>query len=133
MLMNKSFAVFFWLLSLLTMIPPALAAELPVGDQTSIGLIPPGQKKPMVIIYTLSTCPHCLAAKSYFIENNIAFVNREVDSDSENMSELIFIYDKMNVPENQRGVPLILIGDDIKLQGFNKEKVQEALKKAAPK
>jgi len=126
--MNKSFAVFFCLL-LLTVAAPHLAVGQPDGAQTSIGQVPPAQAKPLVIIYTLSTCPHCMEAKEFFTGNSIPFVNREVDSDSEHMDALMQIYDTMNVPEQKRGVPLIIIGNDIKLQGFNKEKVQEALKK----
>jgi len=91
--------------------------------------MPPARKKPVVIIYTLSTCPHCMEAKEFFTSNHIPFVNREVDTDSKHMDDLMKLYDKMAVPDEKRGVPLILIGDDVRLQGFNKAKVQEALKK----
>lgn len=91
----------------------------------------PARKKPLVIIYTLSTCPHCMEAKEFFTRNNIPFVNREVDTDSKHMDDLMQLYDKMAVPDEKRGVPLILIGDD-RLQGFNKAKVEEALKKVLP-
>jgi len=131
--MNKSFTVFFCLLLLTTVALPHPAAGQPQDAQTGIGLVPPAQKIPLVIIYTLSTCPHCMEAKEFFTNNNIPFINREVDSDSQHMDELMQIYDKMNIPEQKRGVPLIIIGTDVKLQGFNKEKVQEALKKFMPK
>jgi hypothetical protein len=74
-----------------------------------------------------------MEAKEYFVKNGIPFVNREVDTDSQHMDDLMEIYETMQVPYEKRGVPLILIGDKIKLQGFNKEKFQEAMKKAAPK
>lgn len=90
------------------------------------------RKKPVVIIYTLSTCPHCMEAKEFFTRNHIPFVNREVDTDSKHMDDLMRIYDKMAVPDEKRGVPLILIGDDVRLQGFNRAKVEEALKKVLP-
>jgi len=128
MAINKSFAVYFCLL-LITAAAPHLAIGQPDGAQTGIGQVPSAQTKPQVIIYTLSTCPHCMEAKEFFTSNNIPFVNREVDTDGEHMDTLMQIYDTMNVPEQKRGVPLIIIGNDIKLQGFNKEKVQEALKK----
>jgi glutaredoxin len=86
-----------------------------------------------VVIYTLSTCPHCMEAKEYLTSNNIPFVNREVDSDDHNMEELMKIYEEMGVPEAKRGVPLIIIGNTIRLQGFNRDKVQEALQKVLKK
>jgi glutaredoxin 3 len=127
--MNRLFACLFCLLLVMSFVPAAPAGEQPADPQTSIGKAPPAQNTPLVIIYTLSTCPHCRAAQEYFIRNNIPFVTREVDTDSQHMNELMQIYDTMKVPEKRRGVPLILIGDSIKLQGFNQEKVQEAIKK----
>jgi glutaredoxin 3 len=109
------------------------ASEAQSGTQTSIVTPPPGQKNPSVIIYTLSTCPHCMEAKEYFTTHNISFVNREVDSDEQHMQELMQIYDQMGVADEKRGVPLIIIGDSVRLQGFNREKVQEALKKMRKK
>ena len=131
--MNRLFACLFCLLLTMAVVPVAPAGELPAGPQTGIGKVPPAQKNPLVIIYTLSTCPHCKEAKEFFTRNNIPFVNREVDTDSRHMDELMQIYDKMNVPDQKRGVPLIIIGDSIKLQGFNKERVQEAMKKYTQK
>lgn len=88
-------------------------------------------RQPQVVIYTLSTCPHCREAKEYFTSNNIPFINREVDSDDAQMEMLMKIYDSMGVPESKRGVPLIVIDDRIRLQGFNKDKFQSLLKEAA--
>ena len=131
--MSRLFACVFCLLLTLVVIPAALAGKVPVDTRTDTGMVLPAQKKPLVIIYTLSTCPHCMEAKEYFTRNNIPFVNREVDTDSRHMEALTQIYDKMNVPYQKRGVPLILVGDSIRLQGFNKEKVQDALKKVNQK
>ena len=127
--MNRLLACLFCLLLTMTVVTVAPAGEMPAGPQTGIGKIPHAQIKPLVIIYTLSTCPHCMEAKEYFTKNNIPFVNREVDADSQHMDDLMQIYDKMNVPYQKRGVPLIIIGDSIKLQGFNKDKVQDAIRK----
>jgi glutaredoxin 3 len=127
--MNRFFACLFCLLLAMPFVSAAPAGEQPADFQTSIGKVPPAQNTPLVIIYTLSDCPHCRAAKEYFTGNNIPFVTREVDTDSQHMNELMQIYDTMKVPDQKRGVPLILIGDSIKLQGFNQEKVQEAMKK----
>jgi glutaredoxin 3 len=127
--MNKSVAVFFCLLLMMTASSATTAAGQPDDAQTRIAPAPPAQAIPLVVIYTLSTCPHCREAKEFFTSNNIPFINREVDTDSQHMAELMQIYDRMNVPDQKRGVPLIVIGDEIRLQGFNKDKVREALKK----
>ena len=87
-----------------------------------------GENIPQVVIYTTSNCPHCREAKEYFTQNNIPFVNREVDTDDEHLATLMSIYDLMGVPEEKRGVPLLVIGNRIRLQGFNKDRVQNALK-----
>jgi glutaredoxin 3 len=127
--MNRFFVCLFCLLLAMPFAPAAPASEQPADHQTSIGKAPSAQNTPLVIIYTVTTCPHCRAAEEYFITNKIPFVNREVDTDGQHMDELMQIYDTMEVPDQKRGVPLILIGDSIKLQGFNQEKVQEAMKK----
>ncbi len=88
----------------------------------------PGENAPQVVIYTISNCPHCRDAKEYLTSNKIPFINREVDTDDEHMATLMKIYDSMGVPEQKRGVPLIVIGNRIRIQGFNKEKLQSALK-----
>jgi len=92
-----------------------------------------GEKAPQVVIYTMSTCPHCREAKEYLTSNKIAFINREVDSDDQNLIALMSIYDSMGVPEQKRGVPLFVIGNRIRIQGFNKVKLQNALKEVTVK
>jgi len=104
------------------------------GKQTLITTSqPPGEEAPLVVIYTLSTCPHCREAKEYLNDNKIPFTNREVDTDDEHMETLMKIYESMGVPEQKRGVPLFVIGNRIKIQGFNKDKLQEALKEVSTK
>ena len=88
----------------------------------------PREKAALVVIYTTSTCPHCREAKEYLTRNNIPFINREVDTDDEHLVALINIYDSMGVPEQKRGVPLLVIGNRIRLKGFNKDTLQNALK-----
>jgi glutaredoxin 3 len=104
------------------------------GKQT---LIPSGHLQkdevPLVVIYTLSTCPHCREAKEYLDNNKIPYINREVDMDDEHMATLMKIYDSMGVPEQKRGVPLFVIGNRINIQGFNKDKLQNALKEVTSK
>jgi len=126
----------FCILCILLVVAVSHAAPCSAGQegaQTGINTIPVAKNKAAVIIYTQSTCPHCREAKEYFTRNNIPFVNREVDTDSDHMDSLMEIYEKMGVPYEKRGVPLILIGESIKIQGFKKEKVEEALKKVRQK
>jgi len=112
---------------------PSLAGNATEGSQQTI--IPIGQKPvektPQVVIYTMSTCPHCREAKEYLTSHNIPFINREVDTDDQQMVILMSIYDSMGVPEQKRGVPLLVIGNRIRIQGFNKDKLQNALKEVA--
>jgi glutaredoxin 3 len=99
------------------------------GKQT---LIPSGHlqkdEAPLVVIYTLSTCPHCREAKEYLDNNKIPYINREVDMDDGHLETLMKIYDSMGVPEQKRGVPLFVIGNRINIRGFDKDKLQKALK-----
>lgn len=111
----------------------SLAAEPPGARQTTLNNISSARNTVPVVIYTLSTCPHCREAKEYLTSNNIPFVNREVDSDDKHMEELVKIFDEMGVPEARRGVPLIIIGGTTRIQGFNREKVQGALQKVLKK
>jgi len=91
----------------------------------------PVEKASQVVIYTMSTCPHCREAKEYLTSNNIPFIDREVDTDDQHMATLMSIYDSMGVPEQKRGVPLIVVGNRIRIQGFNRDKLQNALKEVA--
>jgi len=118
----------------LTAISFAGVANESSGKQTLIPTSqPPGEETPLVIIYTLSTCPHCMEAKEYLNSNKIPFINREVDTDDEHMETLMKIYESMGVPEQKRGVPLFVIGNRIKIQGFDKDKLQNALKEVSTK
>ena len=106
------------------------------GDapQTTVKPLPKAENSsPAVVIYTLSTCPHCAEAKAYLTTNGIPFTNREVDSDDEHMAELMKIYDEMQVPEAKRGVPFFVIGGKVRLQGFDRKKLDAAIKEAAGK
>lgn len=97
--------------------------------QTIITIDPqPSEEARQVVIYTTSSCPHCREAKEYMTSNKIPFINREVDTDDEHMATLMSIYDSMGVPEQKRGVPLFVIGNRTRIQGFNKDKLQNALK-----
>jgi glutaredoxin-like YruB-family protein len=77
---------------------------------------------PRIVLYSVSWCPHCRAAKEYFTHNNIPFINRDVELDPQAMEELTQKY-------KSQAVPVIVIGDDGKiLKGFNEESVGNAIK-----
>ncbi len=100
----------------------------PAEQTTIVSPTPAAIEYPSVVIYTLSTCPHCRDAKQYLTANGIPFINREVDSDDAHMAELMKIYDSMGVPDQSRGVPLFVIDGKIKISGFDKVKLEKTLK-----
>jgi glutaredoxin len=128
LVMHRLVLVFLILIQLVVVTATCFAGDAIAGKQTPVapGII--AKETPQVVIYTLSTCPHCMEAKEYLTANKIPFINREVDLDAEHMDALMKIYDSMGVPEQKRGVPFFVIGNRIRIQGFNREKLQDALK-----
>jgi len=129
--MVKTILIIF---SLICFAAPVTAADNP-GTSAPRTVLTPEQsaprEQPRVVIYTLSTCPHCKAAKRYMTERHIPFIDREVGSDSGYMAELMKIFDEMGVPKMERGVPLIIIDGRVRIQGFNKDKLEKALQNPA--
>jgi glutaredoxin 3 len=126
--------IFLIIFSLICIAAPVPAADNPEAAAPRTVLTPEQsapKEQPRVVIYTLSTCPHCKAAKRYMTEHQIPFIDREVGSDSAHMAELMKIYDEMGVPKMERGVPLIIIDGRVRLQGFNKDKLEKGLEKSA--
>ncbi len=88
---------------------------------------------PVIVLYSTSWCPHCKSTKEYFTKNNIPFINRDVELDSEAMDTLLNKY-------KSQAVPVIVIGDDdIILKEFKQEEFEKAIadyklkhKKSAP-
>jgi glutaredoxin 3 len=78
---------------------------------------------PKIVLYSVSWCPHCKAAKEYFTSNNIPFINRDVEIDSDALQLLTKKY-------KSQGVPVIVIGDDAEvIRGFDQARVEKALEK----
>ena len=73
-----------------------------------------------VFIYSTPSCVYCNMAKDFFKANNISYTEYNVAADAAKRQELI---DK----SGQRGVPVIQIGDDSLVIGFNKPKIKELL------
>jgi glutaredoxin 3 len=88
---------------------------------------PQAKKYPRIVLYSVAWCPHCKEAKQYFTENNIPFINKDVELDAKAMEELTGKY-------KSQGIPVIVIGDDGKvLRGFDREKFEKAVKEVQEK
>ncbi|ACM20646.1 glutaredoxin family protein [Geotalea daltonii FRC-32] len=80
------------------------------------------RKYPRIVLYSVSWCPHCKAAKEYLTRNNIPFLNRDVEVDDDAMDDLTKKY-------KSQGVPVIVIGnDEVILKGFDQQKFEKAVK-----
>ena len=72
-----------------------------------------------VKIYTTPTCPWCRKVKEYLVEKGVEFTDFNVAEDRGKLQEMVQL-------TGQRGVPVIVIGDE-KIVGFNQEKIDQAL------
>lgn len=72
-----------------------------------------------VTIYTTPTCSYCKAAKAFFKEHNVAYMEYDVAADREKAQEMI-------QKSGQMGVPVILVGDDM-IVGFDEDRVKSLL------
>lgn len=84
---------------------------------------------PQIVLYSVAWCPHCREAKEYLTKNNIPFINRDVEMDTEAMQDLTIKY-------SSTGVPVLVFGkgsDEIIMKGFKPELFQETLQKARAK
>jgi glutaredoxin 3 len=108
-------------LSLILSFSFAMAEELP---QTPLNQHAATQAKyPKIVLYSVSWCPHCKAAKEYLTGNNIPFINRDVEIDSDAMQALTQKY-------KSQSVPVIVIGDDAEvIRGFDQTRFEKVLEK----
>lgn len=88
-----------------------------LADQTA-----PAASYPKIVLYTVSWCSYCKAAKEYLTERKIPFTDVNVE---ENESALELITEKYQATS----VPLIVIGnDEAILKGFDRAKFEKALR-----
>ncbi|AND84535.1 NrdH-redoxin [Clostridium tyrobutyricum] len=71
-----------------------------------------------VDIFTSSTCQYCHAAKEFFKENNVDYVEHNITTDAEARKDLM--------KKGYRGVPVIVIDGEYIL-GFDQNKVSDIL------
>ncbi len=77
------------------------------------------QKQKPVVIYSTPTCHFCEAAKNFFNQNNIVYVDYNVQEDQDKAREMV-------ERSGQMGVPVIFIGDDMVI-GFDEPRIRELL------
>ena len=78
-----------------------------------------------VVIYSTSTCPYCDAAKNFFNQNGVAYVDYNVGEDHEKAREMVEI-------SGQMGVPVIIISDEDAsneeiIVGFDEARIRQIL------
>ena len=72
-----------------------------------------------VTVYTSNTCPYCTMAKDYLKDREVAFEEKDVQTDKEARQELMAM--------GYTGVPVICV-DDEQIVGFDKARLDELLK-----
>lgn len=73
-----------------------------------------------ITVYSTQSCPYCHMVKEYLEEKNLEFEYIDVGKDREKAKEMI-------EKSGQMGVPVVIIGEEV-IVGFNKPKIEEALK-----
>ncbi|MCS3924537.1 glutaredoxin family protein [Methanosalsum natronophilum] len=77
-----------------------------------------------IVMYTLSTCPWCKKAKTFFEENDITFESIDYDlEDKESQKEIIT---KMKELGGTTATPFVII-DDIVIVGYRPKEYAKAL------
>ena len=73
-----------------------------------------------VIIYSTSHCPYCIKLKDFLKQNNIKYVEYNVEEDKDKANEMV-------EKSGQMGVPVIDI-DGTVIVGFDKQAVAKVLR-----
>lgn len=72
-----------------------------------------------VTVYSTPTCHFCVAAKEFFKENGVEFVEFDVSKDEEKRNEMV-------EKTGQLGVPVIGIGEEY-VVGFDEARIRDLL------
>jgi len=70
-----------------------------------------------VTIYSTQNCPYCRMAKAFLEKNNVPYESIDVGADTEAAKKMIDI-------SGQRGVPVIVVGDEV-IVGFDAQRLNE--------
>ncbi len=83
-----------------------------------------------VTIYTLTTCPHCRDEKEYLTKKGVAYEEKNVETNRENLAEML------QVGNNFAGTPVTKIEKDdgsvVVLKGFSAEEFDKELGASTP-
>ncbi len=72
-----------------------------------------------VEIFSTPTCHFCHDAKDWFNENGVEYIDHDVSVKGDELARMMEI-------TGQRGVPVIIVGNDV-IIGFNQPKLAELL------
>ncbi len=72
-----------------------------------------------VLVYSISTCPHCKRLKQFLEERGVPFQNFDVGSDKAARDEMVKKTGQMSVP--------VTVVDDKVVVGFDEDRLKEAL------
>ena len=78
------------------------------------------RSQPKVVIFTTPNCRYCVIAKRYFREKKIKFTDVDVSRSQQAAAD-------MQRRTGQQGVPVIAIGNNRPLVGFDKPKINRLL------
>ena len=104
----------------------AAAASTPAagGGVPAPVAIPPQGGQPQVIMYATRHCPVCVKARRWLLEQNIPYVEKDVERDAQAAEALAKKGAEQGV--STRGVPMFEVGGRL-LSGFDKNQIVAAL------
>ena len=73
-----------------------------------------------VVIYSTPSCVYCKMAKEFFQKHSIAYEEKDVASDLPAREEMI-------AKSGQMGVPVIRVGENTIIIGFNQSRLKQSL------
>lgn len=79
----------------------------------------PAAGQPAVVLYATDWCGYCKAARQFFANNGIDYVEQDIEKSSEALSQ----HRKLG----GNGVPLIVVGDDV-IKGYNEAALRQLLR-----
>lgn len=82
-----------------------------------------GKKVPNITVYSTSWCGFCSSLKQYLDQNNVAYKDKNIETDESAYTELM---DKLGGSNNFAGVPVTDINGEIVL-GFDRPKISQLL------
>jgi len=80
-----------------------------------------------VTVYSIPSCPKCAAAKALLKRKQIPFNEVDVRESKENEQEVLQKLEKAGIPSDSIMMPILDI-EGILIQGFEREKIENALK-----